>query len=461
MKLTKSFMAASVLAVSVLPLAAVAQEGPYTPRGSDAGTALSQAEINDLIAQARNSGVATSGSTDVRYLGANQTAVETVQCCENVEERVETRSEVKESETFFDAVTARTVIQPIERTLIQPVEVRVPQGRNETETEAMRFEENVLPVRVERDPVPQVVVNNIPQETTETREEVTETFYDVVGRRVITQPVERTTVVPVQRRITRPRIETVQAEPRFETRTLTAQVQNDPVPQTTETVEPQVTEVVQEQRTETPVPYVAQRDIVQPLTRTTIQPVEIQRLVGRTETTTAQTQFVEEVLPVQINTEPAPGVTEEIVPQISERTVFEVEDVYIDQITRNIIQPVVITEVQPITRRLVRAQSETVTAPTQFETQTLPGRVEDARIPETVVNFIPQVTEDFREERSETTFEAVTQRDVIQPIVRTLVQPVEIRRPRIQTENVSAPTRYETVRANLVVLNVGGGCNCN
>jgi hypothetical protein len=197
------------------------------------------------------------------------------------------------------------------------------------------------------------------------------------------------------------------------------------------------------------------------MTRTTIQPVERQILQGTTETSTAETQYYEERLPVQVNTEPAPAVTENIQPQISERTVFEVEDVYIDQITRNIIQPVVITTVQPIERRLVRAQSETVTAPVQYEEQRLPGRVEDAIIPETVVNYIPQVTEETREEYSESTFQAVTQRDVIQPIVRTLIQPVEIRRPRVQTETVTAPTRYETVRASMVVLNVGGGCDCN
>jgi hypothetical protein len=463
MKIKKSFMAVSVLAVSAFPLAAIAQDSGerYSPRGEQANRVLSQSEIDDLIAQARNSGVSVNGQADVRYVGGSDAAVETVQCCENVEERVEERSEVKETESFFDAVTSREIIQPIQRTLIQPVERRVPQGRNETVTEDMRFEENRLPVRIERDPVPQVVVNNIPQETTETREEVTETFYDVVGRREIIQPVERTTVVPVQRRITRNRVETVTAEPRFEQRSAPVQVQADAVPQVSESVIPQVTEVVQEEYTETPVPFVSQRDILQPMTRTTIQPVERQILQGTTETSTAETQYYEERLPVQVNTEPAPAVTENIQPQISERTVFEVEDVYIDQITRNIIQPVVITTVQPIERRLVRAQSETVTAPVQYEEQRLPGRVEDAIIPETVVNYIPQVTEETREEYSESTFQAVTQRDVIQPIVRTLIQPVEIRRPRVQTETVTAPTRYETVRASMVVLNVGGGCDCN
>lgn len=463
MKIKRSFMAISVLAVTAFPIAATAQDSGerYTPRGEEANQVLSQSEIDDLIAQARNSGVAVSGETDVRYVDGSDTAIETVQCCENIEERIEERSEIQETETFFDAVTSREVIQPVERTLIQPIERRIPNGRTETVTEDMQFEENRLPVRVERDEVPAVVVNNIPQETTETREETTETFYDVVGRREVIQPIERTTVVPVQRRITRSRVETVTAEPRYETRTAAVQVQAEPVPQVTETVVPQVTETVREEITEVPVDFVAQRDVIQPMTRTTIQPVERQILRGTTETVTAETQYVEERLPVQVNTEPAPAVTENIVPQISERTVFEVEDVYIDQVTRNVIQPVIITTVQPIERRLVRAQSETVTAPVQYEEQRLPGRVEEATIPETVVNYIPQVTEESREEYSESYFEAVTQRDVIQPIVRTLIQPVEIRRPRIQTETVTAPTRYETVRASLVVLNVGGGCNCN
>ena len=133
---------------------------------------------------------------------------------------------------------------------------------------------------------------------------------------------------------------------------------------------------------------------------------------------------------------------------------------YIDQVTTNVIQPVVITTIQPIERQVLQASKETVTAPTQYEEQRLPLRIEDAVIPETVTNYIPQITEQSREEYSETYFEAITERDVIQPIVRTLIQPVEIRRPRVTTERVTAPTRYETVRASLVVLNIGGGCTC-
>ncbi|MEZ5946083.1 MAG: hypothetical protein R3C13_05735 [Hyphomonas sp.] len=460
MKIKASLMAMSVLAVAALPLASNAQER-YNPRGEAASNVLSQSEIDDLIAQARNSGVAISGASDVRYVGANPNAVETVQCCENVEERVEERTEYQETEVAVPAVTARDVIQPVQRTLIQPIERRVLQPTSETVTEDMRYEENRLPVRIERDPVPAVVENTIPQETTETREEVTESTYDVLGHREIIQPVERTVVVPVQRRITRPRVETVTAETRYETRKAPVQVQAAAIPAVAETMIPQVTEETRQEITEVAVPYVATRDVIQPVTRTAIQPVERQILRGTTETVTAATQYVEERLPVRVETQPAPAVTENTTEQLTERTVLEVEDVYIDQVTRNVIQPVVITTIQPIERQVIAAQKETVTNPVQYEEQRLAGIVEDVMVPETQVNYVAQVTEESREEYSESYFEAVTQRDIIQPIVRTLIQPVEIRRPRVTTETVTAPTRYETVRASLVVLNIGGSCVCS
>lgn len=463
MKIKSSFIAMSVLAIAAFPVAAVAQEAGerYTPRGEMADGVLTQEEINDLIEQARASGVNVAGSTDVRYVGGSETAVETVQCCENVEERIEERSETKETETYFEAVTAREITQPVERTLIQPIERRIARGSTETVTEDMRIEETVLPVRIERDPVPTTVVNNIAQETTETREEVTETSYDVIGRREFTQPVERTIVVPVQRRITRPVIETVTAETRYETRTSPLQVQPQAVPTVIETVTNALTENTVEEITEVTVDYVATRDVIQPVTRVSIQPVERQILRGTTEQVTAETQYVEEVLPVRVETQEAPEVVETTTEQITERTVFEVEDVYIDQVTRNVIQPVVITTIQPIERQILRGTTEQITAAVQYEETRLTGIVEDAIIPETQVNYVPQITEESRETLTETYFEAVTTRDVIQPIVRTLVQPVEIRRPSVTTETITNPTRYETVRASLVVLNVGGACNCN
>ena len=267
---------------------------------------------------------------------------------------------------------------------------RIVRARTETITEDTRFEEERLPVRVEQDPVPAPIDNVIPQETTETREEVTETFYDAVTQRDIIQPIVRTTVIPVQRRITRPRTETITNETRFETRTAPVRVESDPVPAAAESVEEQVQTVTRDEITETFVDAVAQRDIIQPVVRTIVQPVEIRRLRPQTETLTNETQFVEERLPVRVETEAAPAAVENLIPQISERTVLEVEDVYTDQITRNIIQPVVITTIQPVERRLLRAQSETITRDPIFQEERLAGVVEADPIPQTVENFIPQ-----------------------------------------------------------------------
>jgi len=451
MKQTKTLFVAGLIAAAMLPQSALAQ----------GERVLSQQEISDLLSQARASGYNVNQSdVDVQYVGGSNAAVSEEICCENVDEQVVQQSEEQVTETYFDAVTSREIIQPIQRTIVTPVERRIVRARTETITEDTRYEEERLPVRVESDPVPQVVENVIPQERTETREQATETFYDAVARREIIQPVVRTTVVPVQRRITRPRTETVTNETRYETRTAPVRVEADPVPAAVETVSPQVETLTREQVTETFVDAVTQRDIVQPVVRTIVQPVERRRVRGQSETITRDTQFVEEVLPVRVETDPAPAVTENVVPQISERTILEVEDVYTDQVTRNIIQPVVITTIQPVERRILRASSETEVRDTIYEEEIGPGRVEADPVPQTVDNFIPQVTTENREEVTETFFDAVTQRDIIQPIVRTLVQPVEYRRVRPQTETITRDTQYETVRASLVVLNVGGPCNC-
>jgi len=451
MKKAKTLLVAGLVAAAMMPQSALAQ----------GDRVLSQSEINDLLNQARNNGYAVNPSdVDVQYVGGSTVASNSEVCCENIDEQVVQNTEVQETTTFFDAVTSRTIIQPVERTLVQPIERRIVRARTETVTEDTRFEEERLPVRVEQEPVPSTRENVIPQETTETREEVVETFYDAVVSRDIIQPVVRTTVIPVQRRITRPRTETVTNETRFETRTAPARVEADPVPAAAESVEQQVQTVTRDEVTETFVDAVAQRDIIQPVVRTIVQPVEIRRLRPQTETITRDTQFVEERLSVRVETEPAPSPVDNLIPQLSERTVLEVEDVYTDQITRNIIQPVVITTIQPVERRLLRAQSETITRDPIFQEERLAGRVEADPMPATVDNFIPQVTTENREEVTETFFDAVTQRDIIQPIVRTLVQPVEIRRVRGQTETITQETQFETVRASLVVLNVGGPCNC-
>ena len=125
------------------------------------------------------------------------------------------------------------------------------------------------------------------------------------------------------------------------------------------------------------------------------------------------------------------------------------------------VQPVVGTTIQPVVNEVLQGRTETITRDTRYETETLARRTERVSVPETVVNYIPQVTEEYQEERSETYFEAVTQRDIYQPVVRTIIQPIEIRKMNAKTETVTNPTRYETVRASLVVLNIGASCDCN
>merc|ERR1711974_397372 len=101
----------------------------------------------------------TSGGADVRYLGGEQQAIDSVLCCENVEERVTENTEFEETTTYFDAVTRREIVQPVERTLIQPIERRIVRPRVEEVTEDTVYEEEYLPVRVEQDEVPAVQEN--------------------------------------------------------------------------------------------------------------------------------------------------------------------------------------------------------------------------------------------------------------------------------------------------------------
>lgn len=446
------------LAVSALPIMA-AQAQQYTPSGQmQSDRPLTSQELNDLIARSRSQGVQT-GDYDVSYLGGSR-VVDTVECCENVQEQVTEQLDVQETTTYVDAVTEREIIQPVQRTMIQPIERRIVQGRTETVTDPVQYQEERLPVMVQQDPVPQVRENIIPQQTTETREEVIETYYDAVTQRDVIQPIERVTVVPVERRIMRPRVETVTADTRYETITAPLQVEAEPMPQVREYVTEQLTTDTRPEYTETYVDVVTQRDVIQPVERTIVQPIERRILRGTTETVTAPVQYREERLPVRVETEPAPQMIENVIPQITERTVFEVSDVYVDQVTRNVIQPVVVTTVQPIEYRRINGRKETVTNPVRYEEEYLPGRVEADPIPETVVNYIPQVNTQTREEVIETYFDAVTQRDVIQPIVTTMIQPVEYRRVRGRTETVTAPVQYETVRGASIVINVGTGCAC-
>ena len=154
-------------------------------------------------------------------------------------------------------------------------------------------------------------------------------------------------------------------------------------------------------------------------------------------------------------------MVESVTPRVTERTVMEVEDVYIDNVTRNVIQPVIVTTVQPVVREVLKGRTETITHPTRHETEMLAMKTERVSVPQTAVNYIPQVTEEYHEEYSESYFEAVTHRDIYQPVKRTIIQPVEIRKVSPQHETVTNPTRYETVRASLVVLNIGESCHCD
>lgn len=467
MKLSKSIFV-GIAAASLLPFTAMADGDQTSWDGKAAGEryaasgastsdrALSDDEIRDIISRSG----ATGADTDVRYLGGSETAIETTYCCENVDEQIETRTEIEETTEYIDAVTRREITQPVQRTLIQPITQEVLQGSVEDITEDRIYETNRLDTRYERDEVPAVVENYIPQVTTETVEEVTETYYDAITRREIIQPVERTTVVPVQRRIIRPVSETITNEIRYETRTAPVQRQSVEIPATIENVTEDITTVTEEQITERMVPFIATRNVYQPKTVTTVQPIERQILRGTTESITEATRHEEERLPVRIETVEAPQVVENITPRVTERTVLEVEDVYIDNVTRNIIQPVVVTTIQPVVKEVLNGRTESETRATRYETETLSGMTNSVSIPDTVVNYIPQLTEEYQEERSESYFEAVTHRDIYQPVHRKIIQPVEIRKVTPKTETVTNATRYETVRASLVVLNIGAPCNC-
>lgn len=470
MKKSQGLLIAGMLAMTAIPawLTASAGEdggvgGVQYDRVAPDGRVLTEQEILELL---QRSGQATTNidpnNVEVEYQATGNTiAAETNICCENVEEVVTETVEVQETTTYMDEITEREIIQPIERTLIQPVERQILQGRTETVTEETRFEEEVLPLQVQQDDVPAVQEVIIPQETFETRETVTETFEDVVSQRDVIQPVVRTTVVPVKRRVIRPQVENITGETRYETRTAPLRVEADTVPPLNEYTTEQVNTVTREEVTETVIDAVTRRDVIQPVERTVVQPIERRILQPQTETVTAPVRYEEEVLPVRVDRGPRPQMVENVIPQYIEKTVLEVEDIYIDQVTRNVTQPVVITTIQPVERRILRGRKDTVTAPVRYEEQFLAGRVEAVQIPQTQVNYIPQVNETTRNDFRESYFEAVTRREVIQPVVRTQVQPVQIVRYTPRTETITAPTQYETIRASAVTVNVGAAeCVC-
>ncbi|HBH89601.1 hypothetical protein [Ponticaulis sp.] len=466
MKLANGLMIAGMLAMTAIPAWAGNDGGvggvDYDALSGEARV-LTEQEILDLLARSgQASAQINPNDVDIQYMGAeSEIAVSSELCCENVNEVVTERTQVQETETFIDAVTSREIIQPVERTLIQPVTRQVIDGRTVTETAPVQYEEEVLPVIVDEDTVPAITEQVIPQETFETREEITERYEDAVARRDVIQPVVRTTVVPVQRRIDRPVVVEETAPTQYQTRTAPVRVIPAPNPTVDEFTTVDVTETVVEEYSDEVIDVVTQRDIIQPVERTIVQPVERRILRPQTETVTAPVEYREQYLQGRTEYGPRPEVQENVIPQYQDRTVLEVSDVYVDRVTRNIVQPVEVTVVQPVERQVIRGRSETVTAPTVYETEYLPGRVIEAQIPQTRVNYIPQVNEIRREDYRETYFNAVTRREIVQPIVTTRVQPIEVVRYNPVTETVTAPTQYETIRANQVVLNVGGGCVCS
>ena len=465
MKRANGLMIAGMLAMTAIPAWAGNDGGvggvDYQAMSGEARV-LTEQEILDLLARSgQASAQIDPNNVDIQYLGSqSDIAVETELCCENVNEVVTERTQIEETETYIDAVTEREIIQPIERTLIQPVTREILQGRTETVTEAVQYEEEVLPLIVESDEVPTVTEEVIAQESFETREEVTERVEEVVARGDDGHIVQRTTVVPVQRRIDRPVVVEETAPTLYETRTAPLEVIPAPTPVVNEYITPQITEVVEQQVTEEFIDVVTQRDVIQPVERTIVQPIERRILRPQTETVTAPTQYREEYLAQQVEYEARPQVVENIIPQYVDQTVLEIEDVFVDRVTRNITQPVEITTIQPVERQFIRGRTETVTAPVQYETEYLPSQRMALSVAPPRVNYIPRVNEVRVDDYRETYFEAVTRREIIQPIVTTRIQPVEVVRYVGVTETVTAPTQYETIQAGQVVLNVGGGCVC-
>lgn len=390
MRLCKTVLA-SAAALTALPFMAHAdgEKGTWDSeavgeRYIAAGTTsderlLGDDEIQDILRRSD-----TSGPADVRYLGGSKAAVDSELCCETVEERITEQTEIEETTSYFDAVTRRNITQPVERTIIQPVERRILRPRTESVTNPVRYEEERLPVRVEEEPAPPVTEEIIPQVSDRTVLEVEDVYVDQVTREVI-QPVVSTTIQPVERRILR----------------------------------------------------------------------------AQTEEVTAPVRYEEERLPVRIEEDPVPPVEETVTEEVTVNKVEEGYETYYDAVTRReVVQPIERTTVVPVQRRILRPVTETITAETRYETRRAPVRVEEDPVPPVTETVTEDVNEFRMEEISETYFDAVTKREVLQPVERTIIQPVEYRRVRPQTERVTAPTRYETRRASLVVLTVGEGCNC-
>jgi len=118
----------------------------------------------------------------------------------------------------------------------------------------------------------------------------------------------------------------------------------------------------------------------------------------------------------------------EVQEEYTEQTEVQETETFRDVVTeREVIQPIERTLIQPVERRIINPQKETVTEETRFEEEVLPTIVEEAEIPGVTENTVVEETVEYREETTETFYDAVTQREVIQPVERTIVVPVERR----------------------------------
>ncbi len=214
-----------------------------------------------------------------------------------------------------------------------------------------------------------------------------------------------------------------------------------------EPVQEEVTTETREEVMETYFDAITQREIIQPVERTIVQPIERQVLQPRTETVTETVRYEEDRLPVIVEEDPVPQVVETVTVDETVQTREDVTETYYDAIDRrDIIQPVERTVIVPVQRRIVRPRTETVTADTRYETNTLPTIVEEDPVPAVSETYIPQVTENRVEEVSEVFIDAVTQRDVYQPVERTIIQPIERRILQPRTETITRDTVYEEER---------------
>jgi hypothetical protein len=464
MKIANGLVIAGMLAMTAIPAWAGNDGGKggvdYSAVSGNARV-LTDQEIRDLLARSGEAAKLNAGDVDVKYLGAmSDAAIASELCCENINEVVTEERKVEETTIPVDKVTEREIIQPIEINRIQPVLKEVINPQTEEIVEDVKREQVVLQPIIDKDPVPQLKENIIVQEQIVDKVDRAERVEEVIAEREIIQPIVRTTIVPVQRRIDRPVIVEDTLDVRYETRRAPTKVIPAPAPQVNVYTTEDVTVVDSEEYSEKRVDVVTKRNVYQPIERTIVQPIERQILQPQTKQIQADTQYKQEVLPGRVEYGPRPQLSENVVEQYVDKTILEVSDVYVDRVTKNVTQPVRITTIEPVQREVIRPRKETIQSDVQYRTERLPVRVIPAQPVQPVINYIEQVTEKQVEDYRESYYQAVTQHDIIQPVVTTRVQPVEYVRYQGVTEVIERPVRYETVRADTVILNVGVGCIC-